>query len=62
MFHSRSKFTVSKVPVMKYKKGNFAELGPVNIFQFESDSVKSITCMRIKVMIIIINLKIELLE
>ena len=62
MFRSRSTFTVSKVPVIKYKKDNFAELGPVNIFQFDSDSVKSISCMRIKVIIIIINLTIELLE
>ena len=39
---------------MTYKKGNCAEVGPVDVFQFKSDSVKPISCMRIKVIIIII--------
>ena len=39
---------------MKYKKGNCAEFGPVNVFHFEYDSVRPISCMRIKVIIIII--------
>ena len=43
--------------VMTYKKGICAEFGPVNVFQFERDSVKSISCIRIKVIIIIKNYK-----
>ena len=39
---------------LKYKKGNCAEFGPVNVFQFERGSVKPIPCMRIKLIIIII--------
>ena len=39
---------------MTYKKGNCAEFGPVDVFQFKSDSVKPISCIRIKVIIIII--------
>ena len=35
-----STFTVSKVCVMTYKKGSCAESGPVDVFQFKSDSVK----------------------
>ena len=49
-----STFTVSKICVMTCKKGNCAEFGPMNVFQFESDSVKPISCMRIKVIAIII--------
>ena len=40
---------------MTYKKGNCAEFGPVDVFQFKSDSVKPISCVRIKVLIIINN-------
>ena len=47
----REKFTVSKVCEMTYRKGNCAEFGPVNVFQFKSDSVKPISCIRIKVRI-----------
>ena len=43
------------VCVMIYKKGNWAEFGPVNVFQFKSDLVKPISCIRIKVIIIIIS-------
>ena len=39
---------------MIHKKGNCAEFGPVNVFQFKSDSVKPISCIRIKVIIIIV--------
>ena len=39
---------------MTYKKGKCAEFGPLNVFQFKSDSVKPIFCIRIKVIIIII--------
>ena len=41
---------------MTYKKGNCAEFGPVNVFQFKSDSVKPVSCTRIKVIMIIINM------
>ena len=34
---------------LKYKKGNCAEFGPVNVFQFERGSVKPIPCIRIEV-------------
>ena len=44
-----------------YKKGKFAVFGPVNIFQFGSDSVKPISCIRIKVLIIIIVIVILLI-
>ena len=44
---------------MTYKKGNCAEFGPVNVFQFKSDSVKPISCIRIKVVLIIIIIIIE---
>ena len=39
---------------MTYKKSNCAEFGPVDAFQFKSNSVKPISCVRIKVIIIII--------
>ena len=39
---------------MIYQKGNCAEFAPVNVFQFKSDSEKPISCIRIKVIIIII--------
>ena len=39
---------------MTYKKGSCTEFGPVDVFQFKSDSVKPISCIRIKVIIIII--------
>ena len=32
------------VCVMTYKKGNCREFGPVDVFQFKSDSVKPISC------------------
>ena len=38
---------------MTYKKINCAEFGPVDVFQFKHDSVKPISCVRIKVTIII---------
>ena len=38
---------------MTYKKGNCAEFGPVNVFQFKSDLVKPISCIKMKVIIII---------
>ena len=37
---------------MTYKEGNCAEFGPVDVFQFKSDSVKPVSCIRIKVIII----------
>ena len=43
---------------MTYKKGNYAEFGPVNVFQFKSDSVKPVSCIRIKVIMIIIIIMI----
>ena len=49
-----STFTVSKVCVMTYKKGSCAEFGPVDVFEFKSDSVKHFSCIRIKAIIIII--------
>ena len=36
---------------MTYEKGNCAEFGPLDVFQFKSDSVKPISCIRIKVII-----------
>ena len=45
--NSSSSFTVSKVCLITYKKGNCAGFGSVNVFQFESDSVKPISCIRI---------------
>ena len=39
---------------MTYEKGNCAEFGPVDVFQFKSDSVKPICCIKIKVIIKII--------
>ena len=39
---------------MTYKKGNYAEFGPVDVFQFKTDSVKPFSCVRIKVVIIMI--------
>ena len=38
---------------MTYKKDNCAEFQPVNVFQFKSDLVKPISCIRIKVIIML---------
>ena len=43
-FNSSSPLTIYKVCVMTYKKGNCTEFGPVDVFQFKSDSVKPISC------------------
>ena len=37
---------------MTYKQDHCAELGLVDVFQFESDSVKPISCKKIKVIMI----------
>ena len=34
---------------MTYEKGHCAEFGSVDVFQFKSDSVKPIPCIRIEV-------------
>ena len=39
---------------MTYKKGSCAEFGPVDVLWFKSDSVKPFSCIRIKVIMIII--------
>ena len=46
---------------MTDKKGNCEEFVPVNVFQFKSDSVKPISCIRIKVVIIMIIMIITII-
>ena len=53
LIHSKSTFIFSKVYVMTNKKSNCAELGLVNVFKFERDSVKPTFCIRRKAVIII---------
>ena len=50
----RSMFTIFEVCVVTYKKGHSAEFGTVNVFRFESDSVKAICFIRAKVTIIVV--------